>query len=188
MSNHKKNISLVIEDNLSTLYAFALGMISEQKHAEGLMQMLIVKAINHKDELTEHDDIKAYLFKLLYHLCIENLDQKLDHYDKNSENKLEEFYLYNRLEEIQIRDDDKLKMVSGLNQNELEEIIANLPIKFRPIMLLRDFYNFSYPQISYILNIPLDIITHKLSVVNKIFQSELWKNLVNKRHHVSQDG
>jgi DNA-directed RNA polymerase specialized sigma24 family protein len=119
MSNHKKNISFVIENNLSTLYSFALGMTTEQRHAEKLIQLFIINVFSHKDVLTEPDNIKTWLFKQLYHLCLENLDQQLDHYNKNEELILEEFFLYNRLEEIQIGDDDKLKLLYGIRQNDL---------------------------------------------------------------------
>jgi DNA-directed RNA polymerase specialized sigma24 family protein len=80
---------------------------------------------------------------------------------------------------------EKLKLVSIIDQNDLEEIIINLPIRLRPYMLLKDICDFSYHQISYILDVPQDVVASNLGLVNKIFQLELWKNLVHKRQHVS---
>ena len=186
MQDHKKRIYSVIEEILSHLYMFALRITSSQIKAEKLIQMILVRVDNHFDDLAECNDLKAWLFRLLYQLFLENEDDGTDEFDEKPYQKLEEYFLYNRLEEDHIFDqDEKLKLISIIDQNELEDIIINLPIRLRPYMLLRDISGFTYHQISFILNVPLDVVASKLSLVNKIFQSELWENLVNKRQHIS---
>ena len=186
MQDHKKRIYSVIEEILSHLYMFALRITSSQKKAKSLLQMILVRVDYHLHDIPESNDLKAWLFRLLYQFYLENEDPSNNKYDEESYQKLEEFYLYNCLEEDHILDqDEKLKLISNIDQNDLEEIIKNLPIRLRPYMLLKDIIGFNYHEISFILDVPLDVVASELILVNNRFQSEIWKKLVKKHQSIS---
>jgi len=185
MQKQKRRIYFVIEENLSHLYMFALYMTSSQKNAERLIQIILDEIAKHSHDLTEYDDIRAKVFRLLFQIYSGNEDLNVNEYEEKQYESSEEFFLYKRLEEDHIyNQDEKLKLISNICENDLTDILANLPVKLRPYMLLRNICSFTYFQISYILDVPLDGVSLKLNQVNKIFQSEVWKKLA-KNHQPS---
>jgi DNA-directed RNA polymerase specialized sigma24 family protein len=179
------NISLVIEENLTHLFIFAFLMTSQEKNAKKLTQLLLAEVDSCYKELSDNHDLKSRLFRILYQFTLKYEGQNINDHNGDSDESLEEFFLYNRLEEDHMYDQDaKLNQIYNISVIELENIIANLPPSLRSYMLLRDIFDFSYRQISYILNVPQNEILTKLSLVRKLFQSELWNNILNMRQYV----
>ncbi len=182
MRNLKRDISLVVKENLTRLSAFALLITFSDENAEKLIHSFAAEVSNHYEDLATSNDLKLSLFRSLYRLALQSDKQSMNEQIKEPAEEVEEFFLYNRLEEDQIYDHEKiLEFIADIKQIELEKLITEIPNNLRPYRFLKYVCEFSYQQIATILNVPIEYIEPHLAMVNKIIQVKLWENIVRNR-------
>jgi DNA-directed RNA polymerase specialized sigma24 family protein len=182
MKNLKKEISLIISENLTRLYAFAHLLTSNDKDAEKLIHSFLAEIFEYQQQADNENDLRTNLFRTLYRLssAVEGLNP--DDFAGEFTADGEAFYLYNRLEEKGEYDRDEiLEFIADIEQAELDRIIAGIPAGLRPYRFLHYTCEFSYRQIAAILNVPLESVELRMAQVNRIIQTRLWKKIANKK-------
>ena len=178
-NNSKQQITSMITLNFHDLYTFALRMVSNQQKAERLVRKALMKITVISNQRSNTVDLKAALFKILYQTYLDGNTENIND-DENRYKLMEKFSLYESIEDYQFFDtDETLKIIDNIQENDFKQMIENLPQDLRVVFLLNILVGFGYEQISYILNIPVDLVVERLNLANKIFQSELWQEIRN---------
>jgi hypothetical protein len=81
MQKQKKRFYFVIEEILSHLFMFAFSMTPSQKNAERLIQIILIEVAIHFHDLSEYDDMRAWVLRLLFQIYSENEDQSIIEYE-----------------------------------------------------------------------------------------------------------
>lgn len=129
------------------LYRYVYSLCKNKSMAEDIVQETFYRAYFYVESYKK-EKIKPWLFKVAYHTFIDNLrkDKKLTY-----------------LEDITYLDSERDKRARSaedeyLIRNSIEhwfEILETLPVSKRNIILLRDYYHFSYQEIADMLDISL---------------------------------
>ena len=72
-----------------------------------------------------------------------------------------DYYLYNRLEESGVNEDED-RVVERLSQDSIVEALAAVPHDFRDVVVLVDIGDFSYADAAQILDIPIGTVMSRL--------------------------
>lgn len=143
-----KNNSLeaVYQSNMNALYSYLLSICGHPQTAEDLMQDTFIKAYDHLESY-RGEAVRPWLFRIAYNTYID----------------------WYRREKRQIQTDPRL--LAELNRetgpgpeegylhqeqvNQWLEFVNGLPERSRQVILLRDYYDFTYQDIAHILKISL---------------------------------
>jgi RNA polymerase sigma-70 factor, ECF subfamily len=139
-------------------YAFTL--LRDMDDAEDIVQAMFLKIWENRHALTITHTIKAYLYKSVYHQCINQFDRRA------VRKKFNEQKLTVKTGDIQQPE---------VFPNELEErIIAainTLPNQCRTIFMMSRYHEMKYVEIAKALNISVNTIENQISKALKILRT-----------------
>ncbi len=124
------------------VFRLALKFLRSIEDAEDLTQEVFIKLYNYLPNFEFRSDLKTYLYKMV-------INAAAGYYKKDDKLK-EKFHILAQQESQEMIDD---KIVKEKIMEDLENAIKNLPKKYKEIILLRDFQELSYKEISEKLNI-----------------------------------
>jgi RNA polymerase sigma-70 factor (ECF subfamily) len=127
------------------LYRFALGIIKDAAEAQDVVQEVLIKVWNKRDELDHINNIEAWCMRLTKNLAIDKLRSK----HRRTED-IETTYSLSSSESTPFEQTAVKDSVS-----KIKNMIADLPQKQKEVILLRDIEGFSYQEISDTLNMSL---------------------------------
>lgn len=127
------------------LYRFALGIIKDAAEAQDVVQEILIKVWNKRDELDHINNIEAWCMRLTKNLAIDKLRSK----HRRTED-IETTYSLSSSESTPFEQTAVKDSVS-----KIKNMIADLPQKQKEVILLRDIEGFSYQEISDTLNMSL---------------------------------
>ena len=175
MKDRQKEFSELIMPHLPSLYSTALRMTRDRQDAEDLLQDTAYKAYRALDQYRMNTNFKAWVFRILINTFItarrkeKNLPQKISYDD------LEEFFLYNRLNEmIMIPAVAAEDFIENLFDDDVKQALEKLPYQFRLVVLLSDVNEFSYKEIAEMMQVPLGTVMSRLFRGRKLLQQQLW--------------
>lgn len=163
--------------HLDSLYRAALSMTRNAQDADDLVQDTFVRAYQFIDKFQVGTNARAWLFRILTNLFINNYRRKKREPEKTSYDEMEDFFLYNRLQDAYVsgKADTPESAVMGKIQVEaIQEAIGNLPDEYRDTVILADLNELSYQEISEILEIPIGTVRSRLSRGRRLVQRALW--------------
>ncbi len=163
--------------HLDSLYRAALSMTRNTQDADDLVQDTFVRAYQFIDKFQVGTNARAWLFRILTNLFINNYRRKKREPEKTSYDEMEDFFLYNRLQDAYVsgKADTPESAVMGKIQVEaIQEAIGNLPGEYRDTVILADLNELSYQEISEILEIPIGTVRSRLSRGRRLVQRALW--------------
>ena len=141
---------------INLVYNFVYRTCRNNEDAEEIVQDTFFKAWKSLKKYREKESFKTWLFTIAKNTMIDLLRKKRsfvfsDFSDKNDDNKLENILADEAPlpEEILIKIEEK---------RSLEKILEKLPIIYRQLLLLRYQNDFSFQEISKILDKPIDTI------------------------------
>jgi RNA polymerase sigma-70 factor (ECF subfamily) len=152
----------VFMSNYESLCRYAFTILKNAEEAEDVVQSMFVKLWEKREELEVKHSIRSYLFKAIYHQCINQLEHrtvKLKHqlhiaHEMHAETQL-----------------------PGTFQHELEEnIIAainSLPEQCRIIFMMSRYDELRYAEIAAHLNISVNTVENQISKALKILRAKL---------------
>jgi RNA polymerase sigma-70 factor (ECF subfamily) len=127
------------------LYRFTLGIIKDTAEAQDVVQEVLIKVWNKRDELDHINNIEAWCMRLTKNLAIDKLRSK----HRRTED-IETTYSLSSSESTPFEQTAVKDSVS-----KIKNMIADLPQKQKEVILLRDIEGFSYQEISDTLNMSL---------------------------------
>jgi len=170
--------------HLDALYRNAMRLTGNSNDAEDLVQDTYLRAYRFFHQYQPGTNAKAWLFRIMNTVFLNDYRKRSRKGDQLSYDELEDFYLYNRLNEESLSTDQSFNtsnpedvIVSRLGIEEIESAIRTLPVEFGETVALATLEDLSYQEISDVLNIPIGTVRSRLSRGRKILQRSLWQVL-----------
>lgn len=168
-----EEVALVHTD---ALLRTALRMTKNQSDSEDLVQETMLKAYRFFDRFERGSNIKAWLFKIMTNIFINNYRQKSRKPASVSYEEIDDNFLYHQLENSRnkVADPEEVlfaKLIDGDVRNAIDE----LPEDFRMVVVLAFLEEFSYEEIAEIADIQLGTVKSRLHRARKLLQKSLWK-------------
>jgi RNA polymerase sigma-70 factor (ECF subfamily) len=163
--------------HLDSLYRAALGMTRDKGDAEDLVQDTFVRAFQFYAQYQGGTNGRAWLFRIMTNLYINGYRKKHREPERVSYDELEDFYLYNRLSDAQSRGAGtapETEVVLRVEADAIKEAVEKLPDEYRDTVILADLQEFSYQEISEMLQIPIGTVRSRLSRGRRLVQKAIW--------------
>ena len=163
--------------HLDTLYRAALSMTRNPQDADDLVQDTFVRAFQFIDKYQVGTNARAWLFRILTNLFINNYRRKKREPEKTSYDEMEDFFLYNRLQDAYLSgkaDTPEVAVMGKIEVEAIQEAIQRLPDEYRDTVILADMNELSYQEVSEILEVPIGTVRSRLSRGRRLVQRALW--------------
>ena len=168
-----EEVALVHTD---ALLRTALRMTKNESDSEDLVQETMLKAYRFFDRFERGSNIKAWLFKIMTNIFINNYRQKSRKPSSVSYEDIDDNFLYHQLENSKSKVADPEEVLfAKLIDGDVREAIDELPEDFRMVVVLAFLEEFSYEEIAEIADIQLGTVKSRLHRARKLLQKSLWK-------------
>jgi RNA polymerase sigma-70 factor (ECF subfamily) len=157
---------------INALYNFAFHLTYNEDDANDLVQEAYMKAFRFIDKYIAGTNAKAWLFKILKNAFINDYRKK----SKRPQNvDYEEIAIYHDSEEDSFGryTDLREEIFEGMMGDEVTIAINSLPIDFRTVILLCDIEDFTYEEISKIIDIPIGTVRSRLHRARNMLKDKL---------------
>jgi len=152
-----------VKANMKRAYYSAFGILGSHDAAMELSQDAFIKAYRNFKAFDNTKNFFTWYYTILRNLCL--------NYFRDSKAKNEITF------EDQIEIKDNVNPVQDLEQNEMTEklwqAIRQLEFDDREIIILKEFENFSYQEISETLNVPVGTVMSRLYYARKKLAKKL---------------
>ena len=158
---------------LDALYTFAYHLTYNEEDANDLVQEAYFKAYKSIRRYQEGTNAKAWLFRILRNIFINEYRKKVNRPTKVD---YEEIINYHDEEEgtnYSSYMDLREEMFQGMIGDEDTMAINALPVDFRVVILLCDIEDFKYEEISSILDIPIGTVRSRLHRARNLLKEKL---------------
>jgi RNA polymerase sigma-70 factor, ECF subfamily len=151
-------------------------MTRNPQDADDLVQDTFLRAFQFIDKFQLGTNARAWLFRILTNLFINRYRQLKREPDKTSYDEMEDFFLYNRLQDASsVRSETpEMAVMNRVQAEAIHEAIRNLPEEYRETVVLADVNELSYQEISEILDVPIGTVRSRLSRGRRLVQRALW--------------
>lgn len=163
---------------LSQLYSYAHYLTKNESDAKDLLQETFIKAFKYMDKFQEGTNERAWLYKIMknnfindyrkssrkpIHYSFENIYERAD--DEFIENKPEP-----NIEHYQV-----LNAFKGVMGDEVFSALESLSNEYKQILVLADIEDFTYEELSDILDIPIGTVRSRLFRARNLLKEKLYE-------------
>lgn len=168
--------------HLDALYRNALRLTGNANDAEDLLQDTYLRAFRFFHQYHPGTNAKAWLFRIMNTVFLNEYRKKSRQGETVSYDGLEDFYLYNRLDELSGTERPEIEnpqkaVLEKIDIEVIQKAIDALPIEFRDTVALATVEEMSYQEIADTLEIPVGTVRSRLSRGRKLLQKALWSYL-----------
>ncbi|KPU44293.1 RNA polymerase sigma factor SigV [Oxobacter pfennigii] len=156
MQKNKQLFEKFINQNIDNAYRFAYSYVKNQQYAEDVVSQSVIKALSALDKLKEPEFMKSWFYRIIINTSITYLN-------KNKKS------IYIGLDDVEDIDN----AVDTYENIDLKEAIEKLPEKYRSIIILRYFEDFSLNEIADITGENLNTVKTRLYKALKILKLEM---------------
>jgi RNA polymerase sigma-70 factor (ECF subfamily) len=174
--------------HLDSLYRTALRLTHNQQEAEDLVQETMLKAFRFANTYQRGTNLRAWLFRILNTSAINRYRKQATHPTTTSLPEGEDFYLYNRIRDIngqELSNAAEDEVLSHYLDEDVYKALNDLPLNFRMPVLLADIEGLSYKEIAQALNIPIGTVMSRISRARRQLQRSLW-NYAHDQGYISR--
>ncbi|MFB6345278.1 MAG: sigma-70 family RNA polymerase sigma factor [bacterium] len=160
--------------HLNALYNYARSISHSKQDAEDLVQETFMRAYRYFHQYTPGTNCKAWLFTILRNLYNTNYKQYKKTPDQVHYEAEEEIYeqIVNEDLTAVIKDPEE-EFFENILPDEIVNAIEDLPEKYRSCIVLSDVEDFSYKEISEILDVPIGTVMSRLHRGRNILKKKL---------------
>jgi RNA polymerase sigma-70 factor (ECF subfamily) len=162
-----EEIKKEIIESLNSLLRYAIAMTGNEENAKDLVQETCYRALKNIHLLNENSNVKAWLFTIMRNIWINQKKRSqilpIQH-DETIENVSDDWNI--NPEELLINNEMRQALMKALN---------SLPEVYKEILILRYFEDFSYAEISQILECPLGTVMSRLNRAREKLKETLIK-------------
>lgn len=157
---------------IDALYTFAYHLTYNEEDANDLVQETYLKAYRFIDKYIEGTNAKAWLFKILKNVFINQYRKKSKQPTKVD---FEDIVTYQDEEDTNFSSYQDLReeMFQHMMGDEVTNAINSLPVDFRVVILLCDIEGFTYEEISKIIDIPIGTVRSRLHRARNMLKDKL---------------
>ena len=161
-------------EHLDPLFSAALRLTKNERDAEDLVQDTFLRAYRFFDKFERGTNIKAWLFKILTNTFINRYRRKVKErsvVEGAERDTVHERFMSREASEYAANPEQYFS--DRLLSDDVLKAIDALPIDFRLVVILADLQEFSYKEISEILECPVGTVMSRLYRGRKLLQKSL---------------
>ena len=150
---------------MDQLFGTARRMARNAADAEDLVQETYLRAYKGYDRFTEGTNLRAWLFRILTNLFINEYRRRKRRPDEVDLGDTDTLYLYRGLGGTELArraHSAEDEFLDGLTSSEVRHAIESLPDAYRVAVLLADVEGFAYKEIAEILDVPIGTVMSRL--------------------------
>ncbi len=160
--------------HMEALYRTALRMTKNESDAEDLVQEAYVKAYRFWDRFEQGSNCRAWLFKIMTNIFINEYRSKSRSPMSVNVDDLDDNFLYGQLAVEQTTGNPEQELFSRIFDDDVKKAIESLPDDFRLVVILSFLEGFSYQEIADIMDLQLGTVKSRLHRGRKLLQKALW--------------
>ena len=165
--------------HMDALYNFAFKMTVDSDDANDLVQETYMRAFRFFDKFEKRTNCKAWLFRIMKNTFINVYKKESKSPEKVDYEEIENFY-----ENIKVSNTDDAHLEKDIYDNllddELTEVISNLPEDFRTVIILCDIEGFTYEEIADFVDAPVETVRSRLHRARKMLFTKLHSYAIDK--------
>ncbi len=177
MLNEKKNhkeFTELTKPYMKSLKNTAFRLARNEEESQDLLQETLFKAYRGFASYTPNTNFRAWIFKILVNTYLTHYRKVVKQPQKVSYGEIEEFYLYQKSDNIADYHSNSPGEVSGEDfGDEIKETLDKMPYYFRVVVTLYDIEGFSYKEISNMINIPVGTVMSRLNRGRSLLRQKL---------------
>jgi RNA polymerase sigma-70 factor, ECF subfamily len=154
---------------LDGLYSYAMMLSRNNTEAEDLVQETCLRALQAVSRLRHGGSVKGWLFTILRNIWLNQLRKRWAAPD------LVEFEADELVDSAQ---DPLTEHINRLEREQVRSAIRQLPLKFREIIILREYEYLSYQEIAAVLNCPHGTVMSRLARARSKLRNLLFEGLM----------
>jgi len=161
--------------HINAMYNFAYRLVYDEDEANDLVQDSFLKAYRFFDYYEQGTNAKAWLFRIVRNNFINDYRKKSKRPASVDYNEIEDFYNSGDDESTSLTVDLRQETVKQKMGDEVVNAINTLPPEFRMAIILSDIEDFTYEEMSKILDIPLGTVRSRLHRARNVLKERLNK-------------
>lgn len=157
----------VFNANYENLCHYAFTILKDMDEAEDIVQSMFLKIWEKREDLEIRQSVRSYLFRAVYHQCINQLDHR------SVTRKHQDHELHENGWNVQQPEVFPYEL-----QENIEKAINALPGQCRLIFMMSRYEELRYAEIAEKLNLSVNTIENQISKALKILRSKLKDSIV----------
>ncbi|HLF65662.1 MAG TPA: RNA polymerase sigma factor [Saprospiraceae bacterium] len=178
----KKRFSGVVLIHFSAVKRFAFSLCRSNFDADDLVSETFMKAFENFNRVRDESKIKQWLFRILNNQFISNYRHRKRIAEIESipgedmQDDVDGFSLFEAIAKSDFveKGNPEKQFISNLTQIQIDKAINELPGEFRDALVLCDIEEFTYAEISLILQVPIGTVRSRISRARSLLQKKLW--------------
>ncbi len=160
--------------HIDSLMRTARRMTKSENDAEDLVQETMLKAYRFFDKFEEGTNCKAWLFKIMTNIFINNYRSKAKAPQSLTFEDIDDGFLFGQLAKNKDISDPEKEFFSKILDEDVRTAISELPEDFRLVVVLSFLEGFSYQEIADITGLQIGTVKSRLHRGRKLLQKALW--------------
>ncbi len=157
-----------------SLYRTALRMTRNEDDAADLVQEAMVKAYRFWDKYEEGSNARAWLYKIMTNIFINNYRSKSRAPQTVAYEDIDDNFLYGQLANLTPAPNPEQEFFARVFDDDVKGAIEELPEDFRVVVVLSFLDGFSYQEIADIAGLNIGTVKSRLHRGRKLLQKSLW--------------
>ncbi len=171
----KQRFEAVALVHLNTLHRTALRMTKNEGDADDLVQDTYMKAYRFWDKFEEGSNCRAWLFKIMTNLFINNYRAKSRSPQIVDLEDVDDDFLFGHLSALGPAENPEKLFFDKVFDDDVKAAIDELPDDFKMVIVLSFLEGFSYQEIADISGLQIGTVKSRLHRGRKLLQKSLWK-------------
>ncbi|HDL03386.1 MAG TPA: sigma-70 family RNA polymerase sigma factor [candidate division Zixibacteria bacterium] len=164
--------------HIDSLFRTALRMTKNEGDADDLVQETFLKAWRFWDKFQEGSNCRAWLFKIMTNIFINNYRAKAWTPQTIDLEDVDDDFLFGQLSALGPSDDPEKHFFNKIFDDDVKKAIEELPEDFRLVVVLSFLEGFSYQEIADIVKLNIGTVKSRLHRGRKLLQKLLWEYAV----------
>ncbi|HHI03470.1 MAG: RNA polymerase subunit sigma-24 [Candidatus Zixiibacteriota bacterium] len=161
--------------HLNTLHRTALRMTKNEGDADDLVQDTYMKAYRFWDKFEEGSNCRAWLFKIMTNLFINDYRAKGRTPQVVDLEDVDDDFLFGHLSALGPSENPEKLFFDKVFDDDVKAAIDELPDDFKMVIVLSFLEGFSYQEIADIAGLQIGTVKSRLHRGRKLLQKSLWK-------------
>jgi len=160
--------------HIDALMRTARRMTKSESDAEDLVQETMLKAYRFFDKFEEGTNCKAWLFKIMTNIFINNYRSKAKAPQSLTFDDIDDGFLFGQLAKNKAVTDPEKEFFSKIFDDDVRSAINDLPEDFRLVVVLSFLEGFAYQEIADITGLQIGTVKSRLHRGRKLLQKALF--------------
>lgn len=156
----RKSLELLLRDNYKIIYGYLLKLTVNEEVTKDITQEVMVKAIVNINKFKGDSKFSTWLISIASNLYKDSVRK-----NKQMSNL--------SIEDTVVRDSHNVEdtVINKDTVRRMENMLKDFPLEKRMVFILKNYYHYSYEEISSILNCPIGTVRSRLHYCIKKLRS-----------------